>query len=152
METVLAAEFVEDEDFRSELAAIVAKIQQAEPERMQQMLVSIKISKGIKAKDLSQEGAVNQKMLVDVEAESLEFDNLTQQQDQLLENALQLPHNQQQRLLQLLQNHHHENRRTEIATDAQQTLTDFRAGKFRSQSAAEVITTLRQSLHETEEA
>jgi hypothetical protein len=82
VETVLEAEFVEDEDFRAELAAIVTQIQKAEPERVQQMLVGIKTSKGIKAKDLRQEatGAADQQMLVDVEAESLEFDNLTQKQ------------------------------------------------------------------------
>ena len=82
VETVLEAEFVEDEDFRAELAAIVTQIQKAEPERVQQMLVGIKTSKGIKAKDVHQEatGAADQQMLVDVEAESLEFDNLTQKQ------------------------------------------------------------------------
>ncbi|NJR68408.1 MAG: hypothetical protein HC771_06840 [Synechococcales cyanobacterium CRU_2_2] len=82
IETVLEAEFVEDEDFRAELAAIVTEIQKAEPERVQQMLVGIKTSKGIKAKDVRQEatGAADQQLLVDVEAESLEFDNLTQKQ------------------------------------------------------------------------
>jgi hypothetical protein len=82
VETVLEAEFVEDEDFRAELAAIVTQIQKAEPERVQQMLVGIKTSKGIKAKDVRQEatGAADQQMLVDVDAESLEFDNLTQKQ------------------------------------------------------------------------
>ncbi|MGF1499881.1 MAG: hypothetical protein ACFB8W_24095 [Elainellaceae cyanobacterium] len=82
VETVLEAEFVEDEDFRAELAAIVTQIQKAEPERVQQMLVGIKTSKGIKAKDVRQEatGAADQQMLVDVEAESLECDNLTQKQ------------------------------------------------------------------------
>ncbi|MGD1928904.1 MAG: hypothetical protein ACFB12_08330 [Leptolyngbyaceae cyanobacterium] len=82
VETVLEAEFVEDEDFRAELAEIVTQIQKVEPERVQQMLVGIKTSKGIKAKDLSQEamGVADQQMLVDVETEGLEFDNLTQKQ------------------------------------------------------------------------
>ncbi|MBD2579133.1 hypothetical protein [Oscillatoria sp. FACHB-1406] len=70
--------------------------------------------------------------------------------DRVLETALQLPYEQQQMLIQILQNRHHESRRAEIATDAQQTLTDFRAGKFQRQSAEEVVAVLRQSLHEPE--
>ena len=70
--------------------------------------------------------------------------------DQVLETALQLPYEQQQILIQIMQNRHHESRRSEIATDAQQALTDFRAGKFQRQSAEEVVTVLRQSLHEPE--
>ncbi len=70
--------------------------------------------------------------------------------DQVLEKALQLPYEQQEILIKILQNRHYENRRTEIATDAQQSLSDFRAGKFQCQSAEEVIDALRQSLHEPE--
>lgn len=70
--------------------------------------------------------------------------------DQVLENALQLPYEQQEMLIKLLQNRHSESRRAEISTDAQQTLADFRAGKFQTQSAEEVIVALRQSLHEPE--
>ena len=71
--------------------------------------------------------------------------------DQVLETALQLPYEQQEMLIKILQNRHHENRRAEIAADAQQTLADFHAGKFRQQSAEDVIAALRQSLHEQEE-
>lgn len=71
--------------------------------------------------------------------------------DQVLETALQLPYEQQEMLIKILQNRHHENRRTEIAADAQQSLADFHAGKFRQQSAEDVIAALRQSLHEPEE-
>jgi hypothetical protein len=53
-------------------------------------------------------------------------------------------------LIKILQNRHHENRRAEIAADAQQTLADFHAGKFRHQSAEDVVAALRQSLHEPE--
>jgi 2,3-bisphosphoglycerate-independent phosphoglycerate mutase len=70
--------------------------------------------------------------------------------DQVLETALQLPYEQQQMLIQILQNRHHESRRAEIATDAKQTLIDFRTGKFQRQSAEEVVAVLRQSLHEPE--
>lgn len=70
--------------------------------------------------------------------------------DQVLETALQLPYEQQEMLIKILQNRHHENRRSEIAADAQQTLADFHAGKFRHQSAEDVVAALRQSLHELE--
>lgn len=70
--------------------------------------------------------------------------------DQVLETALQLPYEQQEMLIKILQNRHHENRRSEIAADAQQTLADFHAGKFRQQSAEDAIAALRQSLHEPE--
>lgn len=53
-------------------------------------------------------------------------------------------------LIKIAQNLHHENRRAEIAADAQKTLADFRAGKFRHQSAEDVIAALRQSLEEPE--
>lgn len=69
---------------------------------------------------------------------------------QVLEDALQLSYEQQEMLIKILQNRHHENRRAEIAADAQQTLADFRAGKFRQQSVEDVVVALRQSLHEPE--
>jgi hypothetical protein len=68
----------------------------------------------------------------------------------VLETAFQLPYEQQEMLIKILQNRHHESRRAEIAADAQQTLADFHAGKFQAQSAEEVITALRQSLQEPE--
>ncbi|QSJ14520.1 hypothetical protein JYQ62_21695 [Nostoc sp. UHCC 0702] len=70
--------------------------------------------------------------------------------DQVLEDASQLPYEQQEMLIKILQNRLHENRRTEIATDAQKTLADFHTGKFRHQSAQDVIAALRQSLNEPE--
>ncbi|MBN3868816.1 hypothetical protein [Nostoc sp. JL33] len=41
--------------------------------------------------------------------------------DQVLEDALQLSSEQQEMLIKILQNRHRENRRAEIAADAQQT-------------------------------
>jgi len=70
--------------------------------------------------------------------------------DQVLQTALQLPYEQQEMLLEILQNRLHESRRAKMAADAQQTLADFHAGKFRRQSAQEVILALRQSLDEPE--
>ena len=70
---------------------------------------------------------------------------------QVLEIALQLPYEQQEMLIEILQNRHHENRRAEIAVDAQRTLADFHTGKFQLQSAEDVIVALRQSLNEPDE-
>jgi len=70
--------------------------------------------------------------------------------DQLIENAWQLPYEQQETLIRVLRNRQSESRRAEIAADAQQSLADFRAGKLRPQSAEEVIASLRQSLSEPE--
>jgi hypothetical protein len=70
--------------------------------------------------------------------------------DQVLENALNSTYEQQEMLIKILQNRHRENRRAEIAADAKKTLDDFRAGKFRQQSAEDVIVALRQSLNEPE--
>jgi len=70
--------------------------------------------------------------------------------NQVLETALQLPYEQQEMLIKILQNRHHESLRAEIAADAQQTLADFHAGKFQHQSAEDVIVALRQSLQEPE--
>jgi hypothetical protein len=66
--------------------------------------------------------------------------------DQVLESALQLSCEQQEMPIGILQNPHRESIRAEIAAGAQQTLADFRTGKFRQQSAEDVISTLRQSL------
>ncbi len=70
--------------------------------------------------------------------------------NQVLENALQLPYEQQEMLIEILQNRHYESRRAEIAIDAQQTLADFRAGIFQPQSVEDVVAALRQSLDEPE--
>lgn len=69
--------------------------------------------------------------------------------DQVLENTLKLTYEQQEMLIKILQNRQRKNRRAEIAEDAQKTLADFRLGKFRQQSAEDVIADLRQSLQET---
>jgi hypothetical protein len=70
--------------------------------------------------------------------------------NQVLEDALRLPPEQQEILIKILQNRQHEKRRAEIAADAQQTLADFHAGKFQHQSAENVIETLRQFIHHSD--
>ena len=69
--------------------------------------------------------------------------------DQVLETALQLPYEQQEMLIKILQNRHHESRRAEIAEDAQKTLANFHAGSYQPQSAESVIAELRQSLNDS---
>ncbi|MGB7248418.1 MAG: hypothetical protein WBC73_05720 [Phormidesmis sp.] len=71
--------------------------------------------------------------------------------NQVLETALQLPHEQQEMLIKILQGRYIESRREEMAADAQKTLAGFRSGKFRPQSADDVIAELRRSLDEPEE-
>jgi hypothetical protein len=71
--------------------------------------------------------------------------------EQVLETALQLPYEQQEILIKILQNRHHQSRRDEISADAQQSLADFRAGNVQPQSAKSVIAELRQSLNHEEE-
>jgi hypothetical protein len=66
--------------------------------------------------------------------------------EQVLKEALQLPYEQQEMLIKILQHRHYEARREEIARDADQSLADFRSGEFQSQSAEEVIKALQQSL------
>ncbi|WP_448268402.1 hypothetical protein [Nostoc sp. DSM 114159] len=63
--------------------------------------------------------------------------------NRVLKHSLQLYPEQQEMPIEILQNRHRENRRAEIATDAQQTLADFHTGKFRHQSAQDVISALR---------
>lgn len=70
--------------------------------------------------------------------------------NEVLENALQLPDEQQEMLIKILQNRHRESRRTAIAADAQKTLEEFHAGQFQPQSSAEVIAALRHSLSDPE--
>ena len=66
--------------------------------------------------------------------------------EQALETTSQLPIEQQQMLIEILQRRNVESRRAEIAHDAQQSLADSRAGKLKVQSVDEIISDLRQSL------
>ncbi|MBF2016232.1 MAG: hypothetical protein HC836_21360 [Richelia sp. RM2_1_2] len=70
--------------------------------------------------------------------------------DEVLKTALQLPYEQQEMLIKILQNRYHQNRREEIAADAQKSLADFHAGNFQPQLAENVIAQLRESLDDTE--
>ena len=66
--------------------------------------------------------------------------------DQVLDEAMDLPLEQQEMLLQILQRRMIERRRDEIAQDAAASLAEFRAGKLKAQTANEAIAELRESL------
>lgn len=67
--------------------------------------------------------------------------------DQVLDNVMQLPLEQQEMLIEILRNRHIESRREEIAKDAQEAIAAFYAGKLKSQPVEEILTELRQMLH-----
>ena len=70
--------------------------------------------------------------------------------DKAIDIATQLPPEQQEMLLEILQRRHVEARRKEIAEAAQESLAAFRAGKLSPQSADEVIAELRRTLEDVE--
>jgi hypothetical protein len=70
--------------------------------------------------------------------------------DQVIDTALQLPPEQREMLIEILRNRQIEARRQEIATDAQQSIALFHAGKLKVKSAEEVITDLHQTLADAE--
>ena len=69
--------------------------------------------------------------------------------DQVLDEAMNLPLEQREMLIQILQRRMIEQRRDEIAQDAQLSLAEFREGKLRIQTATEAISELQNfSQHE----
>jgi transcriptional regulator with AAA-type ATPase domain len=70
--------------------------------------------------------------------------------DKVLDEAMDLPLEQQEMLIQILQRRMIERRRDEIATDAAATLAEFRAGKLKAQSANDAIAELREFLQHEE--
>jgi transcriptional regulator with AAA-type ATPase domain len=66
--------------------------------------------------------------------------------DRILDEAMALPPNQQEILVQILQRRIVERRRDEIAEDAVDSLAEFRSGKLKSQTAIEAIADLRAFL------
>jgi hypothetical protein len=71
--------------------------------------------------------------------------------EQVLDTVMQLPLEQQEMLIEILHNRHIEQRREEIAQNAQEVLADFRGGKLKPQSVNDVITELRTTLDEVED-
>ncbi len=68
--------------------------------------------------------------------------------DQVLDEAMQLPLDQQEMLLDILKRRRSERNRHEIANDAKASLAEFRAGYITAQPADEVIAELHKSLDE----
>jgi trehalose-6-phosphate synthase len=66
--------------------------------------------------------------------------------DRILDDAMALPPNQQEMLMQILQRRIVERRRDEIAQDAIESLAEFRSGKLKPQTATEAIAELRSFL------
>jgi transcriptional regulator with AAA-type ATPase domain len=68
--------------------------------------------------------------------------------DRVLDEAMDLPLEQQEILLEILKHRIVERRRDEIAQDAAVSLAEFRAGKLKAQTAEEAISELRAFLQE----
>ena len=68
--------------------------------------------------------------------------------DKVLDEAMALPIEQQEMLIQILQRRMVEKRRDEIAQDAAYSLAEFKAGKLKAQSATEAISELREFLED----
>ena len=68
--------------------------------------------------------------------------------DKVLDEAMNLPPEQRQMLIQILQRRLIEQRRDEIARDAQLSLTEFREGRLKIQTATEAIADLREFIED----
>ena len=66
--------------------------------------------------------------------------------DQILDEAMTLSVNEQEMLLKILQGRIIERRRDEIAIDAIESLSEYRSGKLKLQTATEAIADLRSFL------
>ncbi|NEO16557.1 MAG: hypothetical protein F6J98_28300 [Moorea sp. SIO4G2] len=64
--------------------------------------------------------------------------------DQVLEEAMTLPVEQQEMLIQIIKSRMVEQRRQEIALDAEVSFAEFQAGKLKIQTATEAIEELRE--------
>ncbi|MUG93947.1 hypothetical protein F7734_16695 [Scytonema sp. UIC 10036] len=71
--------------------------------------------------------------------------------DRVLDAAMELPLEQQEMLVEILTNRIIESRRDEIASDAAASIAEFRAGRFKVQTAAETIQELREYLNNPNE-
>jgi ATP phosphoribosyltransferase regulatory subunit HisZ len=68
--------------------------------------------------------------------------------NQAINTVMQLPFEQQEMLIDVIQNRHIEDRRQEISADAKKSIAQFRAGELKAQPVKNVISELRQSLIE----
>jgi transcriptional regulator with AAA-type ATPase domain len=72
------------------------------------------------------------------------YSNTMSNLDRVLEEAMNLPIEQQKMLMQILQLREIEQRRDEISQDAKLSLAEFREGEQKVQSAAEAIGELQE--------
>ena len=70
--------------------------------------------------------------------------------DNVIDAAMQLPDDQREMLVSILQMRQIEARRHEIAQDAQKSLADYHMGKLKAQSAEETIRELHEGLEDEE--
>jgi hypothetical protein len=63
--------------------------------------------------------------------------------NEVLDHVMGLPLEQQEMLVQIVRQRTIENRREEIAQAAEASISEFRSGKLKTQTAAEVISDLR---------
>ena len=68
--------------------------------------------------------------------------------DRVLDQVMDLPLEQQEMLIQMLQRRMIERRRDEIAQDAVSSLAEFSSGKLKAQSATDAISELREFIQE----
>lgn len=66
--------------------------------------------------------------------------------DEAIDTVMQLSFEQQEMLLDIIRRRHIEDRRREMARDAQESIAAFHAGQLKPQPVTEIITELRQSL------
>lgn len=68
--------------------------------------------------------------------------------DKVLDEAMNLPLEQREMLIQILQRRASEKRRDEIAHDAQLSLAEFREGELKAQTVTEAIADLREFMED----
>jgi hypothetical protein len=71
--------------------------------------------------------------------------------DQALDMVMQLPQEQQETLLDIVRHRHIEQRRDEIAQDAQRSIEEFQSDQYQPMAIEQVLTDLRVSLEEDSE-
>ncbi|MCO5245922.1 MAG: hypothetical protein M9927_19240 [Anaerolineae bacterium] len=70
--------------------------------------------------------------------------------DQVPDAAMELSFDQREMLLEIILSRQIDTRRSEIVTDAETSLAEYRAGKLNPQMAEEVINKLRRELEDSE--
>jgi len=68
--------------------------------------------------------------------------------DQAIDSVMQLPIGEQEMLVEIVRNRTIAERRRDLATHAQASLTEFRAGLLRAQTADEIMAELRLATDE----